>query len=401
MLKGVLILTFCAVGCLNCSAQDTLRVMYYNLLNYPGESPERVGDLRQILGYSKPDILVVNELLNEEGAELILNEALNVWGVDNYEGAAFIDGPDTDNMLYFNSDLLGLAEQTQIPTGLRDISEYILYYKSPDLGPLSDTVFLYVYSLHLKAGSGHFNQRKEEALVMKYRLNTLPEGENILVGGDFNFYSGNESGCLAIRESGDITLYDPIESIGDWSGNGAYANIHTQSTRSAPLADGAGGGMDDRFDLIFTSEDVLNNENGITFIEGTYQALGQDGDRFDQTIDVPFNPIVPDSISNALYYMSDHLPVLMDLKLDYTASIKSHQKRKQSWYFDPSMGSINFNFTLTNGVFVLYDRSGSELYKKTNINGDKVVIPNHIKSGMFIWKMTDEHSIEQGKLVVH
>ncbi len=102
----------------------------------------------------------------------------------------------------------------------------------------SDTIFFNIYSLHLKAGSGFFDQRKEEAKVLKFHLNGLPKRENIFVGGDFNFSSGNESGCLAIRETGDINLFDPIDQIGDWSGNSSYAEIHTQSTRTSSLLDG-------------------------------------------------------------------------------------------------------------------------------------------------------------------
>lgn len=112
-------------------------------------------------------------------------------------------------MLYYNSEVIGLRTQLQIPTGLRDISEYELYYKSPGLSEASDTIFLHVFSLHLKAGSGYFNQRKEEAILFKYRLNNLANPENIIAGGDFNFYSRNESGHLAMRETGDIELFDP------------------------------------------------------------------------------------------------------------------------------------------------------------------------------------------------
>lgn len=245
-MKSLLItLSFIGLGLFKAYSQDTIRVMYYNILNYPNETPERVTHLRKIVHYAKPDVLVVNELLSETGSDLILSDALNTWGVSYYAGATFIDGPDTDNMLYYNTEKLGLKSQQQIPTGLRDISEYVLYYKSPGLGTDSDTIFLNAYSLHLKAGTGFFNQRKEEALVLKYHLNNFPGIENVLVGGDFNFYSGNESGSNAIRETGDLILHDPIDQIGDWSNNAFYAGIHTQSTRTSPLTDGSGGGMDD------------------------------------------------------------------------------------------------------------------------------------------------------------
>ncbi|MFT5820104.1 MAG: hypothetical protein ACI8ZM_001338 [Crocinitomix sp.] len=380
-------------------AQDTIRVMYYNLLNFPDESPERVEDLRQIMGYAQPDILVVCELQSNEGADLILNDALNVWGEDKYEAATYIDGPYTDNMLFYNSDLLGFISQEEIPTDLRDINEYHLYYKSPGLGASSDTIYLNLYGLHLKAGSGFFNQRKEQAIVLKYYLNTLSNVENIFVGGDFNFYSGNESGCLAIRETGDVALLDPISSIGDWNNNGAYANIHTQSTRTAALTDGAGGGMDDRFDLIFTTADVLDNTNGVNMIEGSYQALGQDGGRFNGAINSPYNPSVPDSVSSALYFMSDHLPVLLDLKTDYTAAISSNIMPNLEWFYNATTGALVFNQLIQYAQFELYDLSGKLIVQQTIENSYSIQIPYHLNKGLFCWNLIEDYDLLKGKLV--
>ena len=379
--------------------QDTIRVMYYNLLNFPDESPERVSDLRQILGYAQPDVLVVCELQSSEGADLILNSALNVWGEDKYEAAEYMDGPYTDNMLFYNSDLLGLLGQEEIPTDVRDHNEFQLYYKNPSLSAASDTLYLNLYGLHLKAGSGFFNQRKEQAIVLKYHLNSLSNAENIFVGGDFNFYSGNESGCLAIRETGDINLFDPIASIGDWNNNVAYANIHTQSTRTAPLADGAGGGMDDRFDLIFTTADVFDNSNGLELIEGSYQALGQDGTRFNSTITSPYNPSVPDSVSNALYYMSDHLPVLLDLKTDYTASISTELKENLQWYYNATSNELVFNQNIEDAQFLLYDLSGQLIFNQTVDHSNSIKFPRSIKNGLFCWNLVRKDKLLRGKVV--
>lgn len=382
-------------------AQDTLRIMYYNLLNFPDVSPERVVYLRKIIAYTQPDILVVNELLTGTGAELILNEALNVGGVSHYEAASYVDGPDTDNMLYYNSEVVGLRSQLQIPTGLRDISEYELFYKSPGLSASSDTIILHVYSLHLKAGSGYFNQRKEEAIVFKYHLNNLENPENIIAGGDFNFYSGNESGHLAMRETGHVELFDPINSIGDWNNNGTYAYLHTQSTRESPLADGAGGGMDDRFDLIFISNDIFENSNGLTYLEGSYKAVGQDGARFNQSINVPFNPSVPDSISNALYFMSDHLPVIMDVVTDYTAntSIIEGPHPINVWYNSLNQELIIKNLP-KNTSLELYDLTGKLIYHVQSNDEGLLQIPLLLPNGIYLWKMIGEMHECTGKIAI-
>ena len=139
--------------------RDTLKVMSYNLLKFPGGSPERIDTLKDILAYVKPDIFMVCELTSGSGANSILFNALNEGGESAYDMADYIGGPDTENMLYFNTDKLGLIEQHVIPTDLRDINEYVLYYKSDDIASTTDTTFFYVYVCHLKASTGFEEQR--------------------------------------------------------------------------------------------------------------------------------------------------------------------------------------------------------------------------------------------------
>ena len=127
--------------------QDTIKVTYYNLLNFPQQQADRVDTLKNILNFIKTDVLVVNELTSFNGGALIKNNALNVNGLSNYSSAIFYDGPDTDNLLFYDNTKLGLHSQKQIPTALRDISEYVLYYKDPNLSMTQDTTFLNFYSL--------------------------------------------------------------------------------------------------------------------------------------------------------------------------------------------------------------------------------------------------------------
>ena len=127
-------------------SQDTLKLTYYNILNFPSQQQDRVDTLRKIIDFIQPDIFVVNELTSFNGAMLIKNNALNVNGLDRYSSALFYDGPDTDNLLYYDKDKFGLYSQNQISTTLRDISEYVLFHKSENLNSFSDTTFIYFYS---------------------------------------------------------------------------------------------------------------------------------------------------------------------------------------------------------------------------------------------------------------
>ena len=186
---------------------DTISVMYYNLLNFPSEEPTRVDTLRKIIRYVEPDLFMVNELDNSAGANDILQNAMNTGGVTYYQKALWYNGPDTDNMLFFNANKFGLLEQFQISTDVRDISEYHLYYKEPNMNALTDTVHLWAYSCHLKAGSFPENedQRELEAIDFKNYLDNLNRSGNLIIGGDFNFYDGAEPGCQAI-----LNIFTPI-----------------------------------------------------------------------------------------------------------------------------------------------------------------------------------------------
>ena len=59
----------------NVSAQETFKVMFYNLLNYPLEDavPGREQDLAFILADYQPDLFLVCELNNITGANNVLN----------------------------------------------------------------------------------------------------------------------------------------------------------------------------------------------------------------------------------------------------------------------------------------------------------------------------------------
>ena len=311
------------------SAQDTLKVMDYNLLKY-GISMSGCTNpiatkniyLKTIIESALPDIFVVNEIgTNSLYADNIL---VNVMQVVNpaYQRAAFTDDANSDetNMLYYDSDKLGLRSQSVIAHSLRDINFYTLYYKDANLATTQDTIFIHIIGVHLKAGStgSDQSQRLNQAqLIMTFMGNQGDPG-NYLVMGDFNIQSSTE-GCyqeFVAASNLDIRLYDPINSPGSWNNNSSFAGIHTQSTRTASESDcGSNGGMDDRFDFILATDYVMQGTDRVTYVPGSYGAMGQDGLRFNQTITSPANTLVNTSVANALYGMSDHLPVILKLKV--------------------------------------------------------------------------------------
>lgn len=357
---------------------DTLRVMSYNLLKFPDVSPNRIDTLKSILSYVKPDIFMVCELTSGAGANDILFNALNEDGVSSYDMADYIPGPDTENALYFNSDKLGLAEQNVIPTDLRDINEYVLYYKSEDLETAADTVFFYVFVCHLKASAGFEIQRNNEATALKTYISERGYTENIIIGGDFNLYgSDTEPAWNTILTGGGVPIKDPISAPGNWHTDPGFAWLHTQSTRTESFDGGAFGGMDDRFDFIFIGDDLRTFANDAEYIEGSYRAIGQDGLHYNKSlVEAPTNTSEPFDILWNLYHMSDHLPIYMEIEvMKISASIDENAFIPEV-YYSAQMDALVFKLWPELDVSVLkakvFDINGRQVLEQEWIENESL-----------------------------
>lgn len=356
-------------------SQDTLTVMTYNLLNYPDQSPTRYNDLKEIIAYTKPDIFICSEINDASAVSLLLNNAFNVSPVNYYAASAFMDGNDTDNLLFYNTNKVSLASQNQITTALRDISRYSLYTCES-----TDTIWYDVFSLHLKASSGitNANDRLAECVVLTNYIGTLPTNTNIIVGGDFNFYSNSaavEPAWNQLTVNCPQPLKDPINMAGAWSANTFYKSIHTQSTRTTAdpgCCGGSTGGLDDRFDFLLINQNLKDGVEGAQYIPSTYKAIGQDGNHFNKSLlDAPTNSSVPANVNTALFNMSDHLPVLMKIKTcDITIGIEDNTIANH----------LHFSFPQENQMLidVNFLKEEKVLAEILTINGSVVTTANFI-----------------------
>ncbi len=337
MKKMTVALLLLALVC-SVHAQDTLKMMTYNVLNYPQAGDTRDVDFRVIMEEVQPDILIAQEVASLAGADMLLNNALNVGGVNSYNRAPLMNdnGGWFGNMLYYNSTKLVLKAQTDIYVYPRDITHYELYYNDPQLACHEDTMFLNVFSCHLKASQGATNaEARADAVDVLYAyMDGLPNLENVLVGGDFNFYSDNSTG----EEPGYHALIDPGNSqvlqdvVPGWlRKNYAYRDVFTQSTRSDDYPGswgGSPGGIDDRFDMIFFADEIMSGTGEVSLLSGSYEVYGNDGLHYDKalidpSVSVPgggLNAEVSDAVANALFEMSDHFPVLAELVIDPVGS---------------------------------------------------------------------------------
>lgn len=310
---------------------DTIRIMQYNLLYYDKNTSfctsvnnnvnQKDGYLRTITGHYQPDIFTVNEMNGSvTSVNRLLNNVFNINGVDHYKRANYT-GSYLVNMLYYNSQKLALHSQNYILTSPRLTDVYRLYYKSDNL-ELGDTTFITCIVTHLKAGNTPSDQADRAAAaqqIMNYINNRGMQG-NILFMGDFNVYTSSEPAFqwFTTPTSSGIRFFDPVNALGDWQNNSAFAQYHTQSTHNSTTSSGchSTGGMDDRFDFILATESVLEGTRGLKYIDDSYWAFGQDGNRFNQTLVSPPNNSLPNDVINALFNMSDHLPVVMELHID-------------------------------------------------------------------------------------
>lgn len=316
----------------NASAQSEIKVMSYNVLNYPqGEIPNREDTLALILDYVQPDLFLIQELKSEAGYNTIYNSCFTDLN-DPFAQVTYV--PQNSNQgsswplqqsLIYNERIFGLAEEGIRTSPVRDMNRYKLFLKDEGLMQ-GDTTFLHVFVAHLKSSQGSNNEQLRLEMIEAFTayFNTLPPDALAIFGGDFNLYSSDEPAYQLLLSPNNLLQWqDPINAPGVWS-NGSYPfkQILTQSTRSSSIfGDGAGGGMDDRFDFIMATDALMNQNSLIHYQVNSYDALGNNGSCYNQSItNCDENNPVPSYLLNALYHMSDHLPVVMNLETDLTLS---------------------------------------------------------------------------------
>jgi exonuclease III len=308
-------------------SQSNFKVMSYNLLNFPeGQMPSRIDTLEIILDAYRPDLFMIQELKSAAGLAQI-EDVLDNLGYGNFATSTFVaqqSVPGTSNPLQqaiaYNQSKFGLADEGYIITGHRDINYFKLFLKDADLENGADTSFVYAVVCHLKSSEGSENEQARLEMIQDYFEwhNANVDGIPVIFGGDFNVYTSAEpcyQALLAVINS--PRLYDPISSPGSWNNNGSFSAIHTQSTRvNTIFNDGASGGMDDRFDQVLLSESFFNLSSPLRYVDDSYAAFGNSGNCFNDNITDCSGGDWSEEVRSALYYMSDHLPVVLEMEAD-------------------------------------------------------------------------------------
>jgi len=394
-------------------AQQQATIMSYNVLNFPnGNIAGREDTLRKLINHVQPDLFLMQELKSDSGLQLILNESFADLSA-NYEASTFLpqqSNPSSNfklqQAIIYNTDLFGLASEGFLMTSTRDINEFKLYYKSPTLASGADTIFLYVFVAHLKSSQGAANvaERLSMAQTFSTHLAYLPQNANVIFAGDFNVYTSTEPAYQELLDNTNaIQLKDPINTPGNWNSSSFQPkSVLTQSTRSSAIfGDGAGGGVDDRFDFILLSTNTFNNWNTVVYEPDSYHAMGNNGTCYNQSITACAGGDWPDEILSSLYFMSDHLPIVLNLNFGVgSVTVNESDAQNCSAYMNAETLEVNWNFD-ERVILRITDQLGRVFYEtQTNLlNGkNRIDLSNlNLKTGVHIIQVYSEKNQLQVK----
>ena len=237
------------------------------------------------------------------------------------------------NMLIYNADLFNFISQTELPRNNtvshngntiispRTNSYYELEAYHTDC---TATIPLHLFGLHLKAGQDDAttteiadkDRRNLGALDLMDFVNALPTNSNIIAGGDFNLYSTtDEPAYTSVLAGANANPF--VDILNGWTRNiAADVAKYTQSSRAGNTFNlhgnnGSPGGLDDRFDFLFMSDDVQNNTNNVSYIANSHETFGS-ANIWNGDVTAGNSPV-----KTQLQAMSDHLPVIMSLEMTF------------------------------------------------------------------------------------
>jgi hypothetical protein len=310
-------------------------------------------------------------------------------------------GSTTVNMIYYDPLLVKLKSQDVVVDDLRDINMYKFYLNTMDLPSSADTVFFTPILAHFKAGNSPEDIEKRGASAVKlidYLNMSYPFG-NYILSGDLNLYTSGEQAwqTLTGQMTASHNFFDPVNQNGNWSGNAAFSNLHTQSTHSDNNGCHASGGMNDRFDFVLVSGDMLAGSFGIKALAETYKSFGQDGLHLDVAINAsPLNTSVPPNVLEAVYGASDHLPVILDFHTNKHLSIGENdaflainfQENPAKDMLKCRLDGMRGNYTFE--IVSIYGQMMYSFTKSLNQGVNTVEIPlSAMKAGMYLLRISN------------
>lgn len=400
-------------------SQDTITVMHYNLLGYStsyiacnqtnNNIDTKEAGIKLIVKDIMPDIFTTNEFGDDVTyVNRMKNNVLNTNGITYYSSSTYQAEANTSiiNMLFYNSSKFSIVSEQNINHSVSSVRKTkLIKLKYLSANP-NDNIFIICIITHLKAGS--YQSDIDDRATMTSEINNWLSSYyntpgNYLIMGDFNTYTSTEPGFqnLVANTNSNIKFNDPINTPGDWNNSYTYRNVHTQSTHNDDNGCAAPGGMDDRFDFILMSNPLKDGSLKVAYANNTYKAYGQDGYHYNKSINDGANGLVSASIADALYTVSDHLPVTMQLVMNPVGIEKVIASSGLTFNYTNPLSNDNLDLLVNNNNNYLGDINveicsiigqtvNSGKYEITGgLNKFSIDLSN-VKSGIYLIKITDK-----------
>ncbi len=365
-----------------------LRIVTYNTANgtFPsGNNPNPRTGMDNVLqaisdevtnGIAKPiDVLIFQEHDDPSTTtQAFVNLLDGIYGAGTYGRSTVITLPNfTDNIrqtLIYNTNTLSLiGEKAFGTTGGSAAARQSARFQLRPVG-YDSSADIYIYNDHYKAGTTGTDQsrRNFEAQFVRADADALGQGTNAIYAGDYNIQSSSEAMYQTLLGAGNGQAFDPISTSGTWHNNSSLAAVHTQSPHDG--SDGlVTGGLDDRFDFQLVTGELLDNE-GLSYIPGSYHAFGNDGVSYNQAINNTFvGRSQTSGVLNDLAHVSDHLPVVADYQLPASMSATLASALPGTINLNDV---VNLDVLVENVASVLVAAGADELDYTLNVSGDLI-----------------------------
>jgi len=403
------------------TAQGQLRVVTYNTNTFQDGFPDGIERFARpgvdvalqgigeelVNGIARPaDIILLQEQQRPSTTTQNLVDRLNAVYGDGFYARGFevgattggsgfgqLDGSEIRQAVIYRTDSVQLLAEDSFGTisGANQPRETLFYQFRP-VGYGADAD-LFIFNSHFEAGDGtgfggDLFARENEATDIRNFITSNGLGDaNLISAGDFNVDSNFElSGVsnfggrssLQILSDGtdaDGRLLDPLFPNGGnvtFNNNFGLADQLTQSPSggAGPLT---GGGIDDRFDFILTSDELLDGE-GVALIADSYHVFGNNGSTFNDQIDdgntISINGLTSFTtaqVLDALESGSDHLPVVADFQLPAVLEALLAEAVPQTVDQDQM---VSLELTIRNAADVAVAIGADELDFEFNTSGD-------------------------------
>lgn len=309
-MKKYLILILSLFISINSVSQQQVRIMTWNIHDYTAYNPTPQNPtqfdfnnpgLKYIIDYINPDVLVCQEVRDDASVNQLIQYVLD----NKYSTAQFIASTSMNSVLFYKESIFSSLGNIPHSADPRPINEFPLIHKST-----GDT--LLVFSVHLKANTfnspdnNYENKQTRAAQIRVFRNRTanLPANKNFIILGDFNTLNGYEPAFQQlIDQSARGYVLDPLNSIGEWERNPAFAHTHTMYSDNLNV----------RFDMILISQSV-KDLGGIEYVEVPYPIVANDGWHYGKAVNLPPTNLFGQAVADAAIAASDHLPVFADFR---------------------------------------------------------------------------------------